>query len=121
MGFRDFVKGRVKRAAAKATGRKSELAGTADAIRNAMASLPKEPDADGYVAVVPSELVKEGEGNTFQVRGHNIAVYRVQGTIYVIDDECAHENGPLGEGHAEGFVVTCPYHDWRYDLRNATA
>ena len=25
---------------------------------------------------------------------------------------------PLGEGDVSGTVVTCPYHDWRFDLTN---
>ena len=33
------------------------------------------------------------------------------------DDTCAHQGGPLGEGELEGTVVTCPWHEWRYDVR----
>ncbi len=86
-------------------------------ILEAFASLPKDLDADGFQAVAPSNLLKDGDLNTFKVGDTPIACFRVDGKVYVIDDECAHENGPLGEGSVDGFVVTCPYHDWRYDIR----
>jgi nitrite reductase/ring-hydroxylating ferredoxin subunit len=46
----------------------------------------------------------------------NVAVFRLEGGLYAIDDACTHEDGPLGEGDVVGTVVTCPYHDWRFDV-----
>ena len=132
MGVRSFLKkkmdqhggavGLARHAVAKATGSASPAPRAPDNdpsidIKEAFARLPKEPDAEGYQAVAPSSLLKEGERNTFKVGDIPVACFRIDGRVYVIDDECAHENGPLGEGDVDGFVVTCPYHDWRYDVR----
>lgn len=120
MGVRSFLKSKIKKAIGREAAQPVSSPNPADAaadIVQAMASLPKEPDADGFVAVAPSQLLKEGEGNTFKAGDVPVACFRKGGQVYVIDDECAHENGPLGEGHLEGFVVVCPYHDWRYDIR----
>ncbi|RME22004.1 MAG: hypothetical protein D6798_16850 [Deltaproteobacteria bacterium] len=133
MGVRSFLKkkmdqhggpvGLARHAVAKATKGAASADRSADPdpavqIKEAIARLPKEPDENGYHAVAPSSLLKEGERNTFKVGDIPIACFRIDGRIYVIDDECAHENGPLGEGTVDGFIVTCPYHDWRYDVRN---
>lgn len=146
VGVRDFLKGKLdkhggpvglaKHAVAKASGQGAGGGGgshgtvpipkppatpmpdPAAELKAAFESLPKEPDKDGYRAVAPSKLLGEGELNTFKVGDVPVACFRIDGKIYVIDDECAHENGPIGEGKLDGFVVTCPYHDWRYDVRN---
>jgi len=90
------------------------------AIEQGLKTLPKEPDADGYVAVSPSRLIPEGGRNTFKVGDEPVAVFRVEGKVHVIGDECLHENGPLGEGNLKGHVVSCAYHNWRYDVRDGS-
>ncbi|MGH8598694.1 MAG: Rieske (2Fe-2S) protein, partial [Gammaproteobacteria bacterium] len=34
----------------------------------------------------------------------------------VVDNACPHANGNLSAGGVEGTVVTCPWHEWRFDL-----
>ena len=38
-------------------------------------------------------------------------------TFLAMDDSCPHQGGPLGEGELAGTVVTCPWHEWRFDAR----
>jgi nitrite reductase/ring-hydroxylating ferredoxin subunit len=45
-----------------------------------------------------------------------VAVYRIDGQLFVIDSACTHEDGPLGESEVEDGVITCPYHNWRFRL-----
>lgn len=123
MGIRDRLKGRARtvvKKAARAIGLVSDdRRGAATAMREALASLPTEPDAQGYRAVVTSELLTPGTGNTFVLDGHNIAIFRTrEGELFAIDDACNHEDGPLGEADLDGCVITCAYHGWRYDLRS---
>ncbi len=113
MGIRSRLKGKIK----KVLGQKQDSGG-ASTIREALASLPTEPDSEGYYAIITSDLIKEGSGNTFVANGHGVAVFRLGGKLYAIDDACTHEDGPLGEGTISGLTITCPYHDWRFDLTN---
>jgi nitrite reductase/ring-hydroxylating ferredoxin subunit len=81
------------------------------------AGLPNAMSADGYRAVAKSEAVKEGGAGTFgHPSGRVAAVFRKDGKLYCIDNECRHEDGPVGEGKIEGCKVQCPYHDWEYDF-----
>ncbi|MDP2308700.1 MAG: Rieske (2Fe-2S) protein [Pseudomonadota bacterium] len=79
--------------------------------------LPSAPTADGYRAVAFAHQVTEKKAGTFPLEGAPIvAVFRHAGQLWVIDNACAHEDGPVGEGDVEGKCVRCPYHDWEYDF-----
>lgn len=81
------------------------------------AALPKTPTADGYTAVAFASQVTAEKAGTFPVPGGAIvAIFRYGGTLYAMDNACAHEDGPVGEGAISGNCVRCPYHDWEYDF-----
>lgn len=46
-----------------------------------------------------------------------VAVFHVDGKFYAIDDLCTHDGGPLADGQLEGFVIACPRHGARFDIR----
>ncbi len=47
--------------------------------------------------------------------GERIALYRgVSGTVYALEDRCAHRQVPLSMGVVEGDVLRCCYHAWAY-------
>ena len=104
---------RIKKSVKKRLGREE-----ASTQRSNDSRLPAEPDADGFLAVAFSEQLKQGRGSTFRYRETNVAVFRLESGLFAIDDACTHEDGPLGEGDIDGLVVTCPYHDWRFDVSN---
>ena len=110
MGIRSRIKAQIK----KIIGQEAPSAATQ--IREALSSLPEGPDAEGFYAVATSDLLPEGQGRTFSRDGHGVAVFRLDGRLFAIDDACTHEDGPLGEGAVSGRVVTCPYHDWRFNI-----
>lgn len=46
------------------------------------------------------------------------AVYRVDDRYFVTEDTCTHGKASLAdEGELEGYVVTCSWHDGRFDIR----
>jgi nitrite reductase (NADH) small subunit/3-phenylpropionate/trans-cinnamate dioxygenase ferredoxin subunit len=70
-----------------------------------------------YVKVASVRDLPPGSGMTVEVGGKPVAVFNCDGAFFAIDDTCPHQGGPLGEGEVEGMVVTCPWHEWRYDVR----
>jgi nitrite reductase/ring-hydroxylating ferredoxin subunit len=50
--------------------------------------------------------------------GVNVVVARVRGTIYAVSGKCAHMACPLSTGAIEGEILTCPCHDWRFDIKS---
>lgn len=71
---------------------------------------------DGFRRVADASAVREGRPGTYAHAGLNVAVFRHAGRLYAIDNACAHEDGPIGEGAIDGPCVRCPYHDWQYDF-----
>jgi len=137
MGFRDFLKnkmdkhggagGLAKHAIRKPvrifTGGRGMASSEPDpglrpeVLREMLASVPAEPSADGFIAVAPTPLITPTRPGTFNVGQDIVAIYRYEGGLYAISAACTHEDGPLGESEVEeGGVITCPYHDWRFEL-----
>ena len=51
-----------------------------------------------------------------------VAVFRtVDDRVFAIDDICPHKKGPLSEGIVHGTSVTCPLHNWVFDLKTGLA
>lgn len=64
--------------------------------------------------------VPEGEGRAFAVDGSLVAVFNVQGRFHAINDVCPHMGASLSEGYLTGEEVTCPWHAWRFCVRDGT-
>ena len=54
--------------------------------------------------------------------GGKIAVFRTaEDQIFAIENRCPHKGGPLSEGIVHGASVTCPLHNWVFDLATGQA
>ena len=51
-----------------------------------------------------------------------IAVFRTaEDQVFAIENRCPHKHGPLSEGIVHGASVTCPLHNWVFDLATGKA
>lgn len=51
-----------------------------------------------------------------------VAVFRTaDDRVFALDDRCPHKGGPLSEGIVHGTAVTCPLHNWVFDLNTGHA
>ncbi len=57
-----------------------------------------------------------GTGKVVVAGGRVLALFNVEGEFFAVDNSCPHRGGPLGEGHLQGKIVTCPWHGWQFDL-----
>ena len=67
---------------------------------------------------VKSEDIPEGGMTTTKAGTREILLARVDGKIYAMDNACGHSGYPLHEGTLDGYVVTCGWHDARFDVRS---
>ena len=94
MGLRDKLKGAVK----KVIGGGDAKASGARAVVGVGKDTP-----DGYRVVAPVGAIKEGAAGTYAHNNNRVvAVFLKDGTYYAIDNECRHEDGPVGEGEIKG-------------------
>jgi nitrite reductase (NADH) small subunit/3-phenylpropionate/trans-cinnamate dioxygenase ferredoxin subunit len=74
-----------------------------------------------FVTVARVGDIDEGQGIAYAVNGRMVAVFNCGGGEYqAIDDFCPHMGASLATGHLDGCVVTCPWHAWRFDVRDGT-
>ncbi|MEZ4452959.1 MAG: Rieske (2Fe-2S) protein [Nannocystaceae bacterium] len=60
-----------------------------------------------------------GDARIVQHQRQRIAVFRVgEAELHAIDDRCPHEGYPLVRGHVKECVVTCLWHNFKFDLRD---
>ncbi|MBO9447559.1 nitrite reductase small subunit NirD [Ruegeria sp. R14_0] len=51
-----------------------------------------------------------------------IAVFRTaEAEVFAATNSCPHKGGPLSEGIVHGQSVTCPLHNWVFDLNSGEA
>jgi 3-phenylpropionate/trans-cinnamate dioxygenase ferredoxin component len=74
-----------------------------------------------WVTMGQDSEIPEGETRIFEAEGTRVAVCRVEGELFAIEDLCSHDDGPLGEGPLEGHEIECPRHGARFDVRTGAA
>ncbi len=70
-----------------------------------------------YVPIVAEGEIKTGERLFVEIDDLTLVVFNIAGQLFAIADVCTHDDGPLGEGDLDGFVVICPRHGARFDVR----
>jgi nitrite reductase/ring-hydroxylating ferredoxin subunit len=78
--------------------------------------------ADGWLTVgAPHDIPDRAAKIVTAPGGERIAVFRDGNEIGALTNLCAHQNGPLGEGHIIDGCVTCPWHGYQYRLADGCA
>lgn len=66
--------------------------------------------------VADSIIVVEGSTIRLDVNGTTMAVARVRGKLYAVQEFCTHRFGPMSEGALEGNDIVCPWHCSHFDI-----
>jgi NAD(P)H-dependent nitrite reductase small subunit len=69
-----------------------------------------------FVPVLPLADLPPGRAAEVTVGGQAIALFNVEGTVHALSNRCPHRGGPLGQGFLEGTQVSCPWHNWTFDV-----
>jgi phenylpropionate dioxygenase-like ring-hydroxylating dioxygenase large terminal subunit len=98
----------------------ADLAGGADHSRDhhsgAIADLRRIGiNPNFWYPVAASRSVRKKKTFAATFAGERIALYRGDsGTVYALEDRCAHRQVPLSMGVVEGDTLRCCYHAWAY-------
>jgi nitrite reductase/ring-hydroxylating ferredoxin subunit len=65
----------------------------------------------------PADNVAEGGSKCVTIGAKTLALFKVSGTIYCLENQCTHVGGPLCKGTLNGLVIQCPWHGCRFDVR----
>lgn len=76
-----------------------------------------EPAMNDWVYAAEDNDLKEGEMRAAYPLGIHILLARVNKTVYALSGKCLHMACPLYTGTLNGDILTCPCHDWQYNIR----
>jgi 3-phenylpropionate/trans-cinnamate dioxygenase ferredoxin subunit len=72
---------------------------------------------DGWTYAIDDAALADGAIQGVRPDGVAVLLARVDGAVYAISDRCVHLGCLLSKGKLDGYTVTCPCHDWRFDVR----
>jgi nitrite reductase (NADH) small subunit/3-phenylpropionate/trans-cinnamate dioxygenase ferredoxin subunit len=75
-------------------------------------------DAGDFQTVCRVGQIPIGEGRAFPVNGILVAVFNRDGEYFAINDCCPHMGASLAAGYLEGHEVMCPWHAWRFSIKD---
>jgi nitrite reductase/ring-hydroxylating ferredoxin subunit len=73
---------------------------------------------EDFVKVAKTEDVQASQMMAVEVNDERICLANVNGKYYAISNVCTHMGGPLAEGKLEDYIVQCPWHGSRFDIRS---
>lgn len=62
--------------------------------------------------------LRPGHGRAVTIDDDHVAVFLADGGYYAVDARCPHEGYPLAKGDVVGCVLTCRWHNYKFDLRD---
>ncbi len=72
-----------------------------------------------FVKVARTSDLHERRGTLVHVENEAIALWRVDGKVYAINNVCPHQHfSMLHQGTLDGLYLTCPMHGWAFCLED---
>jgi nitrite reductase/ring-hydroxylating ferredoxin subunit len=69
-----------------------------------------------FVPAIATADLPPGKATAVRIGGLVIALFNVNGTFHALTNRCPHRGGPLGEGFLDGAQVSCPWHNYTFDV-----
>jgi 3-phenylpropionate/trans-cinnamate dioxygenase ferredoxin component len=76
-----------------------------------------DPDKYRFYTLGSTDELPNGERLFVDIGKLQIVVFNIAGSYFAIGDVCTHDDGPLGDGELDGYVIICPRHGARFDIR----
>ena len=70
-----------------------------------------------WIDVCGQNALADGENIVVDVDGTEVAVFRIDGDYYAIEDVCTHDGAEIASGEVEGDEIICPRHGARFCIK----
>jgi len=71
-----------------------------------------------WVLAAQEEDLQENTRLVINAGEHSVLLLKRAGRILAIENRCPHLGCTLARGKIDGFIITCPCHDWQFDIRS---
>jgi 3-phenylpropionate/trans-cinnamate dioxygenase ferredoxin subunit len=70
-----------------------------------------------WIDVVNESALADGEHVIVVVDGDDVAVFKLGGQFYAIEDVCSHDGAEIASGELDGDEIVCPRHGARFCVK----
>jgi len=70
-----------------------------------------------WVDVIAESALADGENVVVDVDGSDVAVFKIYGVCYAIEDVCTHDGAEIASGKLDGDEIVCPRHGARFCVK----
>ena len=74
-----------------------------------------------FVRVAKTSDLTDSNRTLLEVDDRIVALFKVGGEYFCIDDVCTHDGGPLADGELDDHTIACPRHGAKFDIRSGAA
>ena len=71
-----------------------------------------------FVAVARIGEIEEGKVKVVRVGDAPVGLTKVEGEFFAFADVCTHDDGPVAEGELDDYIIECPRHGAKFDIRS---
>ncbi len=75
-------------------------------------------DKIDFVSSIRDGELLEGKMRSVRLKGRPVLLARVGGEVYGVSNVCPHAGCSFRGGILTGYVLMCPCHCWKFDVRN---
>ena len=73
---------------------------------------------EDFVSSIKESEIKEGKMKAVRIKGRSILLIRQGGQVFGVSNLCPHMGCSLEGGILRDYLVMCPCHGWKFDIRN---
>ncbi len=75
------------------------------------------PETDWIKVMKADALREQGMAAVFPKGLPVLLIRKTADELYAVANKCPHMACPLSRGRLDGYILQCPCHDWRFDIR----
>jgi nitrite reductase/ring-hydroxylating ferredoxin subunit len=75
-----------------------------------------EAGMSNWVRAEALDRISEGDAKSFAYLDKRIALFRTPGGVFACDNRCPHQGYALVRGDVSDGVLTCAWHNWKFEL-----
>jgi len=75
-------------------------------------------EMENFFPALEEKELKDGAMKLVSVEGTPVLFIKQDDQIFAIDNRCPHQGCGFSGGTLEGFVIVCPCHEWRFNLKS---
>lgn len=70
-----------------------------------------------WIDVIDQNALTDGEHVVVDVDGADVAIFKIDGEFFAIEDVCTHDGAEIASGELDGDEIVCPRHGARFCVK----